>query len=418
MSHRVLGFILLLAVSGWPFLIVRWVCNRLFPGAPPPRAADRERIKVVRAVHPAPDIRPRPVPVAAAPRDNIAQLSPEQRSRLSEWITTWSRLRVDDGIDDQRGIEDAILRRYEGVDEHQVRFQWVASPGAAVAAGIGRQVIGTRMGPAVARSGDAVGYRQLYQPPFQYVSRDIQRELQLGGSVFGELLLLLRLRGRETTSSRSDVARLRNVEGIGAAFDRFAQFHACCRDVLGVRYDDLATETLDASLRTARCLGWWWANESVCVVSERPTVLHRDGRGRLHHPTEAAARFRDGFSAFAWHGVAVPDAWITSPETLSAHRALTWPDLEQRRAALEIIGWKRVVAALEVRAIDTDADPAVGQLVEAELPRLGRARFLKVRCGTGRDFVLAVPRSVNTAREANAWTYDLSPAQYRLEART
>jgi hypothetical protein len=250
------------------------------------------------------------------------------------------------------------------------------------------------------------------------VSAHIQRDLQLAGSVFGELLLLLRLRRRPTTSSPPDVAGPRNVEGIGAAFDQHVQFVACCRDVLGVRYDELATELLDTSLRTARCLGWWWADENLCVVSERPTALHRDGRGRLHHPREAAARFRDGFSVFAWHGVDVPGWWITSPETLSAHEALTWPDIEQRRAALEIIGWKRVVEALEVRTIDTDADPTVGQLVEGELPQIGRARFLRVRCGTGRDFVLAVPRFVDTAREANAWTYDLSPAQYRLEART
>jgi len=54
----------------------------------------------------------------------------------------------------------------------------------------------------------------------------------------------------------------------------------------------------------------------------------------------------------------------------------------------------------------------------AELPREGPARFLYVRCGTGRDFVLRVPPAVETALAANAWTYRLRPDEYRLEIRT
>jgi len=124
MPEQVLGVILLFALGGWPFVIAGWVFRRLFPGTTPPPTADGER-KLVRVVHPVPDVRPRAVPVAAAARENIQQLSPAQRCRLSEWIATWSRLRVDDGIADHWSIEDAILRRYEGVDRQHVRFQWV-----------------------------------------------------------------------------------------------------------------------------------------------------------------------------------------------------------------------------------------------------------------------------------------------------
>ena len=46
------------------------------------------------------------------------------------------------------------------------------------------------------------------------------------------------------------------------------------------------------------------------------------------------------------------------------------------------------------------------------------ARFLRVRCATGRDFVLSVSGFVRTAREANAWTYGLNETEYELEART
>ena len=47
-----------------------------------------------------------------------------------------------------------------------------------------------------------------------------------------------------------------------------------------------------------------------------------------------------------------------------------------------------------------------------------RARFLRVRCATGRDFVLSVPVAMTTALEANAWTYGMTPEEYQLEVRT
>ncbi len=99
--------------------------------------------------------------------------------------------------------------------------------------------------------------------------------------------------------------------------------------------------------------------------------------------------------------------------------ALTWNNTEQRRAAAEIIGWRRVLEWLRAITIDKDIDPEIGELVEGYLPDgEGRARFLKVQCGTGRQFVLSVPVEMRTAREANAWTYGLEPDEYRLEART
>jgi hypothetical protein len=54
--------------------------------------------------------------------------------------------------------------------------------------------------------------------------------------------------------------------------------------------------------------------------------------------------------------------------------------------------------------VDVDA-PHIGTLLEADLPDAGKARFLRVRCGTAREFVLSVPVEMKTAKEANAWTY-------------
>jgi hypothetical protein len=87
--------------------------------------------------------------------------------------------------------------------------------------------------------------------------------------------------------------------------------------------------------------------------------------------------------------------------------ALTWKNTEQRRAACEILGWETVLRELNATTIDADDDPEIGELVEVEIPDIGRERFLRVKCGTGRMFALPVPPDMKTALAANAWGYDI-----------
>lgn len=140
--------------------------------------------------------------------------------------------------------------------------------------------------------------------------------------------------------------------------------------------------------------------------------------GRLHHPQEAALVCRDGWMVHAWHGTRVPAEWIERRQDIDPRLALTHKNIEQRRALAEIIGWDRVLQQLQPRVIDTDPDAQIGQLLEVELPDSGKSRFLRVRCPTGRDFVLSVPLQMRTALQANAWTYDLRPDQYNIQRRT
>jgi hypothetical protein len=142
-----------------------------------------------------------------------------------------------------------------------------------------------------------------------------------------------------------------------------------------------------------------------------------DDRGRLHSASGPAIEWRDGWSLSFWHGQNVPHEWITHPEKLDPELALNHENAEMRRCVAEILGWKRVLERLDTRVIDTDPDPEIGQLLEVELHG-NRERFLKVRCGTGREFVLPVPPEMTRALEANAWTYGLNPGDLQLEART
>ena len=154
------------------------------------------------------------------------------------------------------------------------------------------------------------------------------------------------------------------------------------------------------------------------IIADRPEILKLDDEGRLHSETGAAVKWRDGMEQYYWHGVAVPDRWIKDKKSLLPEEALKTVNMDQRKAACEILGWNNILKQLKAKTIDKNKDPQIGTLIEANIPGVGKERFLKVQCGTGRTFSLIVPPTVKTAIEANAWTYNLSPGDYKPEVRT
>ena len=156
-----------------------------------------------------------------------------------------------------------------------------------------------------------------------------------------------------------------------------------------------------------------------CMVSDFPEVLRIDDQNLPHCEDGPSHRWRDGWSLYHWHGVRIPAEWIEQKDKLTAKTALTWPNVEQRRAACEIVGWERILSELNSTTIDKDEDPMIGELVEVTIPDVGRNKFLRVTCGTGRRFALPVPPEMKTALEANSWTYAVDTQVLRaLEART
>lgn len=172
-----------------------------------------------------------------------------------------------------------------------------------------------------------------------------------------------------------------------------------------------------SNMQTLReCAGWVMPYTAICFVSEQPQFLHLDENARLHCEAGPAIRFPDGFEIYAWHGTQFPKEWIkTKP---SASNALYWNNTEQRRVACEMLGWDTILNKLDVVTIDKDSDPEIGELVSVDIPGIGEEKFLRVRCGTGRDFTIPVPPKMKTALQANAWTWGLSPRQYKPEVRT
>ena len=152
------------------------------------------------------------------------------------------------------------------------------------------------------------------------------------------------------------------------------------------------------------------------IVCDRPRTLKVDDGNRPHCEDGPSHVWADGIALYYWHGVLVPAEWIEHRGSLDPRIALTWDNIEQRRAAAEIIGWDRVLQCVDAREVERDE---YGVLLDVDLPDAPRSKFVRVRCPTGRDFCIPVPREMRSARQAVAWTYGFFNAdEYQPEVRT
>lgn len=184
---------------------------------------------------------------------------------------------------------------------------------------------------------------------------------------------------------------------------------------IGVEYSEKNSELLNDWATLAKTIGWWTPYEDHCFIADRPRVARFDNEKRLHREDGLAIEYSDGWGIAAWHGTRVPREWILDKKSLTAKTALTWQNVEQRRAACEILGWINVLKELKAKTLDRDEDPEIGELLEVNIPEIGTEKFLKVVCGTGRTFALPVPPDMKTALQANAWTFGIDDVKQFLK---
>jgi hypothetical protein len=178
----------------------------------------------------------------------------------------------------------------------------------------------------------------------------------------------------------------------------------------------------DAALSIAKTSGWVVPYERVCWLGERPTALHVDSRGRLHCATGPALSYRDGLTVHMWKGVPIPNWMIEQPHLITPQFIERHPDFLLRRCMIEILTPARYVAnggALPVAKDDT------GVLWRKQWWNNDAWAAVEVVNGTPdpdgsfRHYFLQVPPHVRSPREAVAWTYGLTEAEYaRLRVRT
>ena len=172
----------------------------------------------------------------------------------------------------------------------------------------------------------------------------------------------------------------------------------------------------------------WWPMRGAVVLTDRPTVIARDGQGRLHSQTGPALAYSDGWTIHAVHGVRVPAEIIEHPEAITVDRILTDPNTEVRRVMIDLRGWDWFTAAAGLRLVDTADDPGnPGETITLwDLPEQVYDEPVRVvlvtnaspeRDGTRRRYGLTVPADCDSAEGAVAWTFGIDADDYRSLAR-
>jgi len=182
-----------------------------------------------------------------------------------------------------------------------------------------------------------------------------------------------------------------------------------------------SSEPLQGVMLVARSAGPWWPFDNVVVLTERPSALHRDQQGRLHHPQGPALAYPDGWGVWAWHGARVPRDVIERPEAISVQRIRNEPNTARRRVLLERYGHHRYLRDAGAERLHTDQ---TGTLWRCELRDDEPLVMVEVRNstpepdGTRASYWLRVPPTVRTAQEAVAWTFGLDQGEYQPTAQT
>ena len=114
-------------------------------------------------------------------------------------------------------------------------------------------------------------------------------------------------------------------------------YYTAMRDVFGLRLPE--HEKYYFWEMAAIHGGFRVMHEEFCIVSDFPEVLKFDGQNRPHCADGPSLRWRDGWSIYHWHGIAVPGEWIMDRASVTPQIAQYWHNVEQRRCACEMIGW-------------------------------------------------------------------------------
>jgi hypothetical protein len=122
-----------------------------------------------------------------------------------------------------------------------------------------------------------------------------------------------------------------------------------------------------------------------------------------------------------WRGVPVTERVAFRPETLTVGEILAERNAELRRVMLERFGFQRFMEEAGAEVIDRDRDAGgERQLLRLKLEGDEDLVCVSVSCpSTGRRYLLRVPPTMRTCRQAVAWTAGFSdPKRYNLLVET
>ena len=195
--------------------------------------------------------------------------------------------------------------------------------------------------------------------------------------------------------------------------------YQCLQESCGLTSETAAVMGL---LKVASSTGWIVPYENFCWASERPDVLKTDDQGRLHSAEGPALQFADGWAYYSWKGVRIPSWMIEDKDLITVALVNRERDPVLRRCMIDIMTPQHYIAASDAVCISRDDAGSLWVKTWQHWDSWAAVEVVNATPepdGSHRHYVLQVPPTMRTAREAVAWTYGLTDQEYaRLRLRT
>lgn len=159
----------------------------------------------------------------------------------------------------------------------------------------------------------------------------------------------------------------------------------------------------------------FFLNENGIDVCTLPSIVRVDDAGRLHSAAGPAFVWLDDVRDYYWHGIRVDAYVVDDPGRITVADIESETNAEVRRVKIERFGQERYVIQSGAQVLHQDD---YGTLYRKELPGDEPLVMVKVvnatpeADGTFKDYFLRVPPTVQTAKEAVAWTFGKAPGEY------
>ena len=228
----------------------------------------------------------------------IEKLTPEQEAKLSEFRDRWLNVGLDVAASNRKSCEEAIRKIYKNAGfEPPAQMLWVKSPREAI-------------------------------------------------TKAGELL-------KKETGQDADPQQIFNNFCYGAHEASWLSFYSFCMEVLSL--DEC--KPLEPYMEVAMHCGWWLPYDTVCIISEKPVVIHLNDRGLLHKDGGPAIAFGDGFAVWGLNGVRVPqDIAETAWDKIPMEKIIQEKNAEVRREVVRKVGVERIIKETSAEVIDKEGD--------------------------------------------------------------
>jgi hypothetical protein len=158
----------------------------------------------------------------------------------------------------------------------------------------------------------------------------------------------------------------------------------------------------------AKQCGWIVPLKDHCFVSAKLAHVRYNADGQIHAEKSPALEYPDGWGVAVFQGQQIPLKWLENPP--SASEMLSWPNVDQRQAGCELLGWHNILEELDSVSIDKHENPEIGELLKVTMvdpedsSETSEELFLRYRCPTQRTFATLVTDSqAQTAQQAQNW---------------